>query len=113
MGLLYPGVDDEDVMQWYLNTHYLDGLLGYQPPPSDNYQPPSDNYQPPSDNYQPPLLDDMYDELLEIVGGGIIDPGPVYSEEEYAAYLDSLPPTTESAPLSIAYDSYSGSPYTY
>jgi len=92
MGLLYPDVDDEDVMQWYLNTHYLDGLLDYQLPPSD---------------------DDMYDELLEIVGGGIIDPGPVYSEEEYAAYLDSLPSTTESAPLSIAYDSYSGSPYTY
>ena len=51
--------------------------------------------------------------LLGIVGGGIIDPGPIYSEEEYAAHLDSLPPTTEPAPLSIAYDSYSGRPYTF
>jgi len=92
MGLLYPGVDDEDVMQWYLNTHYLDGLLDYQPPPSD---------------------DDMYDKLLEMIGEGIIDPNSVYTAEEYEAYLDSLPPTTEPAPLSIAYDSYSGSPYTY
>ena len=58
------------------------------------------NWEPPSNN----------DGLLGIVGGGIIDPGPVYSEGEYAA---NLPPTTESAPLSIAYDSYSGSPYTY
>jgi len=53
------------------------------------------------------------DGLMGIVGGGIIDPGPIYTAEEYEAYLDSLPPTTESAPLSIAYDSYSGEPYTY
>ena len=70
--------------------------LPYVPPPS------SEDYFPPEQDYSayPPL--DSYDY-----------PGPVYSEEEYAAYLDSLPPTTEPAPLSIAYDSYSGSPYTY
>ena len=119
-GGYWSGTNDipDKAMEYYKSLEIDPGEPSFEPPPNN-------------------------DGLMGIVGGGIIDPGPiysesvppesappesappdfysgipyyagpVYSEEEYAAYLDSLPPTTEPAPLSIAYDSYSGSPYTY
>ena len=108
----------------YTHESMLQDFLGRPPNAQELYMLDLRNNQfnmpvidPGDDQYNMPVIDPYNwelppnnDGLLGIVGGGIIDPGPVYSEGEYAA---NLPPTTESAPLSIAYDSYSGSPYTY
>ena len=101
MGLLYPGVDDEDVMQWYLNTHYLDGILDYQPPPSDEAYPDS----------LPPTTEPWYTTMApryipDPSGKGSIR----YTPEVFEDYLSSL--TTEPE-YDVLYDSYSAEPYLY
>jgi hypothetical protein len=126
MSLLSPFKDEEDAMRWYYNTHSLPYFNEYYD--SDITQEElnqlSNQFQPPPTTYPGPFY--------PIVEGGIIDPGPVVSKptfasegepfdmktaEGYEAYLKSLSPapetTSEPSLLSIAYDSYSGKPYTY
>ena len=76
MGLLYPGVDDEDVMQWYLNTHYLDGILDYQPQSSSGaaYKSAVDDWIP----YFNDMMDDWTPSSEPTPIGGGVDPGPFF-----------------------------------
>jgi len=105
MGLLYPGVDDEDVMQWYLNTHYLDGILDYQPQSSSGaaYKSAVDDWIPyfndMMDDWTPsseptPIGDwfpyeEPYEEPYEYPGVEFVTRGPY--DEEAGKYTSETP----------------------
>mgnify|MGYP003648481734 FL=1 len=131
MSLLYPGIDDEDAMRWYDNVH---GLLGGGhphkpfPPAQDIPTPPVLHPDDPlGDNnmwlnpFNPPVTNPLIEYGSEDIKLHGSDPGygvdtpsfDMRTAEGYESYLKSLSPTTEASPLSIAYDSYSGKPYTY
>jgi hypothetical protein len=81
MGLLNPFRDEEDAMQWYLNTHSMpvqtqqrEGLLDYIPGPSSLPTKPGG----PPESWD--LMDDWipYESSEPIPTGDGVDPGPFF-----------------------------------